>query len=48
VLERGYAVVRQLDGSVVRVAAQVARGEMLDIEVADGRLRARAEGPDDG
>jgi exodeoxyribonuclease VII large subunit len=43
VLERGYAVVRQADGSVVRVAASVAAGAAVDIEVADGRFRARAE-----
>ncbi|HEV7686130.1 MAG TPA: exodeoxyribonuclease VII large subunit [Acidimicrobiia bacterium] len=42
VLERGYAVVRQAGGLVVRDAAAVAGGERLDIELAKGRLSAVA------
>jgi exodeoxyribonuclease VII large subunit len=44
VLERGYAVVRLADGTVVRDPAMVAAGEYLDIEVARGRISAVAEG----
>ncbi|HEX2039462.1 MAG TPA: exodeoxyribonuclease VII large subunit [Acidimicrobiales bacterium] len=43
VLERGYAVVRDGDGRVVRDPASVAAGDPLDIHVAGGRLAARAE-----
>jgi exodeoxyribonuclease VII large subunit len=45
VLERGYAVVRDAAGHVVRRPATVAPGDRLDIELAAGRLAARAEGP---
>lgn len=44
VLERGYAVVRTVDGGVVRDPAEVAGGDRLDVEVARGRLLVRAEG----
>jgi exodeoxyribonuclease VII large subunit len=43
VLERGYAVVRDADGRVVRSADAVAPGAALDIELATGRLDARVE-----
>jgi exodeoxyribonuclease VII large subunit len=43
VLQRGYAVVRQTDGSVVRSATQVEIGERLELQVAEGRIDARAE-----
>jgi exodeoxyribonuclease VII large subunit len=43
VLERGYAVVRTGDGTVVRRAGQVAAGEALDVQMAAGRLTARVE-----
>jgi exodeoxyribonuclease VII large subunit len=43
VLERGYAVVRKADGSVVRDAAQVEPGDALDVQVAAGRIAARVE-----
>ena len=43
VLERGYAVVRRADGAVVRDPATVPIGDLLQIEVAAGRLAARAE-----
>lgn len=43
VLERGYAVVRDADGHVVREAAAVAPGQVLEIEVARGRFPARVE-----
>ena len=41
-LERGYAIVRR-DDAIVRTAATVDSGDRLEIEVADGRFRARAE-----
>jgi exodeoxyribonuclease VII large subunit len=44
VLKRGFALVRDGDGSPLRSAAAVARGARLDIEFADGRLGAIADG----
>jgi exodeoxyribonuclease VII large subunit len=43
VLDRGYAVVRTADGTVVRRAAQVSTGERLTVGLAHGRLGARVE-----
>jgi exodeoxyribonuclease VII large subunit len=43
VLERGYAVVRDVDGRVVRAARAVAPGARLDVQLASGRLAARVE-----
>ena len=43
VLERGYAVVRTGDGTVVRRAAQVAPGDAVSVDLAAGRLAARVE-----
>ena len=43
VLDRGYAVVRTADGTVVRRAAQVSAGELLTVGLAHGRLGARVE-----
>jgi exodeoxyribonuclease VII large subunit len=43
VLERGYAVVRDADGRVVRDAAAVAAGARVDVELARGRFAARVE-----
>ena len=37
-LDRGYAVLRRRDGSVVRSAAEVEMGERLEARVATGRL----------
>jgi exodeoxyribonuclease VII large subunit len=45
VLARGFALVRDLDGRPLRTAAAVSPGLAMDIEFADGRVRARAEGP---
>jgi exodeoxyribonuclease VII large subunit len=44
VLERGFALVRDLDGHPLRRASAVQAGQHLDIEFADGRARATAEG----
>jgi exodeoxyribonuclease VII large subunit len=43
-LERGYAIVRRSDGSVVRDAASAAPGEGLDVRLAVGTLDVRVEG----
>lgn len=43
VLERGYAIVRDEDGTVVRDAAGIAAGRRLDVELAAGRLGVRVE-----
>jgi len=44
VLARGFALVRDLDGRPLRLAAAVSPGMPVDIEFSDGRVRARAEG----
>lgn len=44
VLARGYALVRDADGRPVRSAARVAPGAALEIELADGRIAAHADG----
>ena len=43
VLDRGYAVVQKMDGTVVRDPQQVEKGERLDIRVAEGRLKVKVE-----
>jgi exodeoxyribonuclease VII large subunit len=43
VLERGYAVVRAADGTVVRRGDQVAPGDLVDVRLAAGALAARVE-----
>lgn len=42
-LQRGYAIVRKEDGALVKSARQVKPGDRLNIQVADGELRASAE-----
>jgi exodeoxyribonuclease VII large subunit len=44
VLERGFALVRDVEGNPLRRAAAVQAGQGLDIEFADGRARATAQG----
>jgi exodeoxyribonuclease VII large subunit len=41
-LSRGYAIVRA-DDAIVRSAAAVESGELIDVEVADGRFGARVD-----
>lgn len=41
-LQRGYAVVRKQDGSIVRRAQQVLAGERLEVRVSDGSFAVRA------
>jgi exodeoxyribonuclease VII large subunit len=43
-LERGYAVARLADGSIVRDPAQVTVGEPLEVVVARGTVSTRVEG----
>ncbi len=45
VLKRGFAILRSEAGAMLRSAVAVGPGERLDIELADGHVRARAEGP---
>lgn len=45
VLARGFALVRSADGATIRAASAVTPGQELDIEFADGRVRAEAKGP---
>jgi exodeoxyribonuclease VII large subunit len=40
ILERGYALVRRADGSVVRSASAVGVGDEVDVRVADGVIGA--------
>lgn len=42
VLARGFALVRDVDGAMVRAARAVTAGQALEIEFADGRIRADA------
>lgn len=42
-LARGFAIIRKPDGSIVRKAADVAAGEVIDVQVSDGRFPARVE-----
>ena len=43
VLARGFALVRSAAGTPLRLAAAVEAGTRVDIEFADGRVRAKAE-----
>ena len=47
VLERGYSITRDGDGRVVRRAADLSAGVILETELADGRVISRVEGTDD-
>jgi exodeoxyribonuclease VII large subunit len=42
VLQRGYALVRDGEGRTLRSATQVAAGQRIDIELADGHVDAQA------
>ena len=46
VLARGFTLVRDAEGRMLRRAADVHRGERLDIEFADGHVPAQADGGD--
>jgi exodeoxyribonuclease VII large subunit len=47
VLARGFTLVRDAEGRMLRRAAEVGAGERLDIEFADGHVPARADGGGD-
>jgi exodeoxyribonuclease VII large subunit len=42
VLQRGYALVRDSAGRTMRAARDIAAGQLIDIELADGRIDAQA------
>ena len=42
-LERGYAIVSLEDGAILRSAADVEPGTVIETRLAHGRLRARVE-----
>ncbi len=42
-LERGYAIVSRLDGTILRDAADAAPGSLIEARLATGRLRAKVE-----
>ena len=41
VLQRGYAIVTNADGSVIASVTQVSKDEMLDVKISDGTLLTR-------
>ena len=43
VVERGFAVVRRVDGTVVRGPDEVAPGDLVEVTVARGVIAARVE-----
>ena len=47
VLSRGFAIVRDETGAMVRQAASISTGAALSIEFSDGRIGARADGGSD-
>ncbi len=44
-LARGFVLVRDEKGALIRAAETVAAGQKLELEFSDGRVAARAEGP---
>ena len=44
VLQRGYALVRDGEGRMLRSKGEIAAGQLLDIELADGRIGAQVLG----
>lgn len=43
ILNRGYAIVKGMDGKIVRSIKQVIQGDEVDIKVIDGQIHARTE-----
>jgi exodeoxyribonuclease VII large subunit len=41
VLKRGYAVVRETNGAIVRSAAEVTPGQELQIQLSQGQLNVK-------
>ncbi len=48
VLERGYSITRDVAGRVVKRAAVLTTGTVLETEVAEGRVTSRVEGVTEG
>ncbi len=48
VLERGYSITRDEAGRVVKRAAALTTGTVLETEVAEGRVTSRVEGVTEG
>ena len=44
-LDRGYAIVSRVDGAIVRSAADVAPGTLIEARLAVGKIRAKVEEP---
>jgi exodeoxyribonuclease VII large subunit len=43
VLERGYSIVRDAEGRIVRRSAGLAAGDLLDLTFAEGGAQTRVE-----
>ncbi len=48
VLQRGFALVRDAQGRIVKTVARVAPGDALEVEVSDGRFPVEVGGGNDG
>jgi exodeoxyribonuclease VII large subunit len=44
-LDRGYAIVSRVSGAIVRSAAEVSPGTLIEVRLAVGKIRARVEEP---
>jgi exodeoxyribonuclease VII large subunit len=44
-LERGYAIVSRVGGTIVRNAAELSPGTPIDVRLAVGKIRAKVEEP---
>jgi exodeoxyribonuclease VII large subunit len=42
VLQRGFALVRDSTGQALRSIREIAAGQLIDVELADGRIDAQA------
>jgi exodeoxyribonuclease VII large subunit len=42
-LDRGYAIVSQVSGVIVRSAAEVSPGTPIEVRLAVGKIRAKVE-----
>lgn len=48
VLKRGFSVTRGPSGAILRSAAEAGSGEMIETELADGKLASRVTGDGSG
>jgi len=44
-LDRGYAIVSRVSGVIVRSAAELSPGTLIEVRLAIGKIRAKVEGP---